>query len=76
LKTKKIKSVCAGGYHFIVVTVDGEAYTWGTNTYGPLGHGNLDSLTEPTLISNLVGKKITSALAGVNHSMFFVQKSA
>jgi len=35
-----ISSIAAGSSHSIAVTADGEVYTWGSGSFGRLGHGD------------------------------------
>ncbi|XP_065655109.1 alsin isoform X2 [Hydra vulgaris] len=46
-----------------------EVWSWGKNTYGQLGLGDLSNRCEPTLINKLKGKNIIQVTAGSDHSI-------
>jgi alpha-tubulin suppressor-like RCC1 family protein len=46
----KIKSIAAGWAHSLLLSNDGNIYSFGFGEDGQLGHGNNRSLTEPTKI--------------------------
>jgi alpha-tubulin suppressor-like RCC1 family protein len=47
---KKPIKVRVGADFFLVLTEDGSLYVWGDNSFGQLGQGDLQSLTNPTLV--------------------------
>ncbi|XP_032831091.1 RCC1 and BTB domain-containing protein 1 isoform X1 [Petromyzon marinus] len=68
---KKILSVSYGsGPHVLLVTSDGEVYTWGHNGYSQLGNGCTNQGAVPSPVStNLAGKRVTQVACGSHHSM-------
>jgi alpha-tubulin suppressor-like RCC1 family protein len=46
---KKAKQVACGGYHTVVCTADGRAYSYGIGEWGQLGHCTLENKFAPTL---------------------------
>jgi alpha-tubulin suppressor-like RCC1 family protein len=50
--SKKIKAFSCGSMHSIVLTEDGEVYTWGSNKYGQLGIGNTKNANKPQRINS------------------------
>ena len=42
----------------IIVTSETSVLSWGTNTYGQLGHGDREYRSKPTVVSNLNGRNI------------------
>lgn len=66
LKEKEvIKVAChSEGKHFLVLTKSSEVYSWGNGDGGRLGHGDMTSKDEPTLIEALVGKDIIDVECG------------
>ena len=50
--------VAIGYSHTVVVTVDLSVYSWGENAHGQLGHGDLQSRRQPTVIEALNGRNI------------------
>lgn len=58
------------GYNFsVLLSSSGQLYTFGNNSEGQLGHGDLTPRKDPTIISSLKksGEKISSISAGLNH---------
>lgn len=47
---KKIIDVCAGQYHSMALTVNGQVFTWGWGIHGQLGHGQCDNEYYPKLL--------------------------
>nr|CAB3264293.1 serine/threonine-protein kinase Nek9-like [Phallusia mammillata] len=66
----KIKQVAVGQNHVVVVAMDRVVYTWGDNSYGQLGHGNLETVPKPQLVEALKGKSIINVSCGANFSVF------
>ncbi|PRX74084.1 alpha-tubulin suppressor-like RCC1 family protein [Cohnella sp. SGD-V74] len=65
-----IKAVSAGAEHTLVLTADGDVYSFGNGAFGRLGHGDESDKTVPTLIplfhNNIVA---TAVAAGTSHSL-------
>ena len=53
LTNVRVQSVGAALFHVIVLSVDGDAYSWGWGQRGVLGHGNTESVAMPKQISAL-----------------------
>lgn len=69
----KVVSIAAGWWHFVAVTADGTAYTWGCNEKGQLGDGSTTSRSRPVLVSDAGGRPVTgivAAAAGSDFTMF------
>lgn len=67
----RVRNVAAGAFHILVVTEDGQLYTFGSNRQGQLGHG-LDAqsqYTEPKLVESLQNLRIASVAAGEYNSL-------
>jgi alpha-tubulin suppressor-like RCC1 family protein len=64
-----IKAISGGtaAYHSLALKADGTVWTWGRNTEGQLGQGNLTSLNTPTQVANLSG--IVKIAGGEYHSL-------
>ena len=58
-----IVQVSAGRHHVVAVTKDGRVYTWGSNLYGQLGHGDRRTRFVPKIVDALLGVNITSVSA-------------
>lgn len=69
LKHQNIKKICCGAEHAMILTTNGDLYTWGTGLRGQLGHGTVDSEESPKLVEALAGVKITDIGAGTFHSV-------
>ena len=57
-----------GFEHTVIVTVEGEVFTWGYGSSGALGHGDLRSYPEPTRLRALSGKGIAYIDCGGYHT--------
>ncbi|XP_064403287.1 uncharacterized protein LOC135348856 isoform X2 [Halichondria panicea] len=62
--------VTTGIGHNILLTHCGKAFTFGLASQGQLGHGGTKNISQPTLVSVLLRKRIVVAAAGVSHSIF------
>lgn len=61
LEGKKIISIACGKLFTMVLSNNGNVYSWGINTYGQLGIGNCKNQTHPCLITSLVDFEIGNA---------------
>jgi alpha-tubulin suppressor-like RCC1 family protein len=60
--------IAAAGWNpSVVLSVEGEVYTWGTNEYGELGDGTMDARYEPALVPGL--SDIVAVDAGADFSL-------
>jgi alpha-tubulin suppressor-like RCC1 family protein len=66
-----VKQVAAGGYHSMVLTRDGDVFTWGWGYYGQLGHGNRGSQLVPKRVESLTN--VMDIAAGSFHSLALVE---
>lgn len=65
----KIKMVACGDSHTMVVTGDGEVFSFGRNQNGQLGLGSrIDSMV-PTKIGDLSGHSVESVACGAEHTV-------
>jgi alpha-tubulin suppressor-like RCC1 family protein len=60
-----VKQVAAGGCHSMVLTRDGDVFTWGDGSLGQLGHGNTDQQLVPKRVESLTN--VTDIAAGAAH---------
>ncbi|XP_047080047.1 PH, RCC1 and FYVE domains-containing protein 1-like [Lolium rigidum] len=63
-----IHSIGCGSKHSVLVTKQGEMYSWGEESGGRLGHGVDTYVTHPKLISTLTGINIESVACGEFHT--------
>ncbi|XP_053624419.1 protein RCC2 [Plodia interpunctella] len=68
-KYRLIVSGCTAG-HSILVSEEGDAYTFGRNTCGQLGFGDTVTRNVPELVPTLKGLNIIHAAVGRHHSLF------
>jgi E3 ubiquitin-protein ligase HERC2 len=50
--------------HSAAVTEDGKLYTWGSSSYGRLGHGDREDLNVPKQVSSISSKIIVEVSCG------------
>ncbi|CAH2071120.1 unnamed protein product, partial [Iphiclides podalirius] len=75
LATKNVIQIACGSYHSIALTNNGDLYSWGANSYGQCGLGNMTNKeTTPQQITSLLGVPITLVVCGSNHT-FVLSKS-
>ena len=65
---EKIIKVSAGTYHSLVLTEDGEIYSWGDNSFGQLGNSNYRIRKIPKKIP-ILGDKVDRICATINYSL-------
>lgn len=63
LQNKKIEGVFCGSEHTLVITNEGEVFSWGLNIKGQLGLGDSMNRNSPTLVET-VSSKITQFQGG------------
>ena len=72
---KSVVGVAAGGYHTVVWTGEGKAYSFGLGGDGQLGHGGEEDELVPRLIEGvLVGKRVVGVAAGGIHTMVWTDE--
>jgi alpha-tubulin suppressor-like RCC1 family protein len=62
-----VKQVAAGGQHLMVLTRDGDVFTWGWGRLGQLGHGNTGNQNVPQRVEGLTNA--TDIAAGEYHCL-------
>jgi alpha-tubulin suppressor-like RCC1 family protein len=65
-----VKHVAAGGLFSMVLTRDGDVFTWGSGNFGQLGHGNKGQQLVPKRVVGLTN--VTDIAAGRSHSLAVV----
>lgn len=61
------RDVAMGGAHTVALSYDGSIYSWGLNTNGQLGNGNVTARSSPVLVA--FSKKFKSISAGASNSV-------
>lgn len=51
-----------GADHAAAIAKSGKMYTWGSGSYGQLGHGSETSAHTPTIVADLADKRIVHVL--------------
>jgi alpha-tubulin suppressor-like RCC1 family protein len=69
LQHEYITAVQCGASHSMALTRGGKVYSWGKNTQGQCGHGNVEDQLKPTAIRKLDDLVITQLAAGWEHSL-------
>jgi alpha-tubulin suppressor-like RCC1 family protein len=62
-----VKQVAAGGRHSMVLTRDGDVFTWGSGVHGQQGHDNTHIQLVPKRVEGLTN--VTDVAAGDHHSL-------
>lgn len=67
LKNYRFRSAACGLNHMFALNTDGEAYCWGSNLYGQLGHEEAETTFRK---SRVALENVVQASGGENHSLF------
>ncbi|DAZ94414.1 TPA: hypothetical protein N0F65_003443 [Lagenidium giganteum] len=68
LQERRIVQIACGSGHTVVLTDDGEVYTWGRGDDGRLGHGDNGWKFVPRMVEELRGKNIRQVTCGSYHT--------
>ncbi|KAL1215201.1 PH, RCC1 and FYVE domains-containing protein 1 [Cardamine amara subsp. amara] len=68
-----VLSVACGAWHTAIVTSSGQLFTYGSGTFGVLGHGSLESVTKPKEVESLRRMKVISVSCGPWHTAAIVE---
>ena len=71
-----VRAVAAGTIHSAAVSIDGEAFTWGIDSGGRLGHGDGLARALPARVEALVGRIVVEVAVGREHTLFRLQDGA
>ncbi|XP_021105916.1 alsin isoform X5 [Heterocephalus glaber] len=71
LDGKEVIHLEAGGYHSMALTAKSQVYSWGSNTFGQLGHFDFPT-TVPRLAKISSERGVWSVAAGQDYSLFLV----
>ncbi|EFA80011.1 regulator of chromosome condensation domain-containing protein [Heterostelium album PN500] len=66
---ERITAIAAGHSHSIMCLDNGDIYSWGANSKGQLGHGNIEKSLRPKQIDELKGKPIIKISCGHFHTV-------
>ncbi len=72
----KVKAVSCGGSHTVIITEDGNLYSFGDNSYGQLGlRLRKGRRTTPTLVASLGSLKVKAVSCGLVHTVIIMENS-
>mmetsp|Transcript_14369 Transcript_14369/g.16473 ORF Transcript_14369/g.16473 Transcript_14369/m.16473 type:complete len:593 (+) Transcript_14369:270-2048(+) len=63
-----VRQIACGSGHTVVLTVDGEVYTWGRGDDGRLGHGDNGWKYVPRITQSLAGQVVVQVTCGSYHT--------
>ncbi|KAG8654096.1 hypothetical protein MANES_05G099900v8 [Manihot esculenta] len=63
-----VHSIACGGKHAVLITKQGEIFSWGEESGGRLGHGMVTDVPQPKLIDTLAGMNIELVACGEYHT--------
>lgn len=68
LKDVAVSNVSCGEWHTAIVSVCGRLFTYGDGTFGALGHGDLQSYSNPKDVESIKGLRVKTAACGPWHT--------
>mmetsp|Transcript_29055 Transcript_29055/g.41088 ORF Transcript_29055/g.41088 Transcript_29055/m.41088 type:complete len:593 (-) Transcript_29055:1722-3500(-) len=63
-----VRQIACGSGHTVVLTIDGEVYTWGRGDDGRLGHGDNGWKYVPRITQSLAGQVVVQVTCGSYHT--------
>ncbi|XP_030953214.1 PH, RCC1 and FYVE domains-containing protein 1 isoform X2 [Quercus lobata] len=72
LEGVNISHVACGEWHTAIASTSGQLFTYGDGTFGVLGHGNLQSVSQPKEVESLKGLWVKSVACGSWHTAAIV----
>ena len=69
MENKASAAVACGRAHTVVVTDNGNVWSWGDNKAGQLGVGTLNSTPSPHIVSSLDEQEVTQVACGDEHTI-------
>ena len=68
LQEYEVHKIECGEKHSIALLLDGKVLTWGTGSFGQLGHGDYEHQPTPKVIESLLDVPISEIYAGLSHT--------
>lgn len=68
-KHQRIKKIVSGAEHCVLMTSNGDVFSFGCGLRGALGHGDVNTQEVPKLVEALAGLKIVDIATGSFHSV-------
>ena len=72
----KVKAVSCGGVHTVIITEDGNLYSFGFNYFGQLGLGDTTERNVPMLVNVPNGSKVKVVGCGDDHTIIITENGA
>ncbi|CAB4011045.1 Hypothetical predicted protein [Paramuricea clavata] len=69
IRDDKVLQLDCGDEHSAVITSSGRLYTFGSNDWGQLGHGNTKPYTKPGVVKKLKGDRVKAVACGRSHTL-------
>jgi alpha-tubulin suppressor-like RCC1 family protein len=69
MENRASASAACGRAHTVVITDNGNVWSWGDNKCGQLGLGNLNSTSTPKLVKSLEEQEATHVACGADHTV-------
>ncbi|KAG0459224.1 hypothetical protein HPP92_022352 [Vanilla planifolia] len=69
----KVLKVACGESHSAIVSTSGQLFTYGEGLFGALGHGNLQSSSQPKEVQSIKGLRVKSVACGPWHTAAIVE---
>lgn len=66
---QKVRKIVSGAEHLLLLTSNGDVFSFGCGLRGALGHGDVGSCESPKQLDALAGLKIVDISAGLFHSV-------
>ncbi|KAI4371923.1 hypothetical protein MLD38_010218 [Melastoma candidum] len=73
LEGLQVLSIACGTWHTALTTSDGKLFTFGDGTFGVLGHGDRESVSQPKEVQLLSGLKTIRVACGLWHTAAIVE---
>ncbi|KAK1384548.1 PH, RCC1 and FYVE domains-containing protein 1 [Heracleum sosnowskyi] len=67
-----VSNVSCGDWHTAILSTSGQLFTYGDGTFGVLGHGTTQSISEPKEVESLKGLRVKSVSCGAWHTAAIV----
>lgn len=68
-----VRSVTSGGDYAVIVSNDGQVFTWGEGNHGRLGHGDTDNQATPRVCDFPLQLRVVAVSAGKQHCLAVIE---
>ncbi|XP_039544583.1 E3 ISG15--protein ligase HERC5.4 isoform X2 [Pimephales promelas] len=75
LNRKKTVSISCGGEHTATLSKGGSVFTFGSGSFGQLGHNSFKDEHHPRVVAELWGSKVSQVTCGRRHTLVSVESS-